>query len=954
MKILLVVSVFLLTSRLSGQTEDFYRSFDIPDGMRTSNVYDLFTDSRGFLYLGTELGLSRFNGIEFTHFPLRDNHGLAVHNITEDATGTLWCMNFGNQILYLENDTLRADLRISASIQANLRGFVVVENELWIASDQDIYRYDQTRIRKLDTDTLRSGNFQAIHYCPTTERIATIDEANISFYDRNGNLKACHEHNLRHVEFTCDADDFYFIDKPNPAAVFTARDSMPISTTAESNYVNRISKAGNELFLCSNRGLFIVNTEGRGLTARMFDGVRITDRVTDFDGGVWYSTIGNGIFYIPSPDIKRLYEFDRPITAVTRGENEKLYFGSTNGEVVELTTDGKIRSQRATNYITEIEFIYYDSLHHRLLTSHGIFDAKTLAYTPDRIGKSISPDAHGNFIVRSFNKVLLVNRDLSSQPNLGGLGDSSALEWYNNHQAFTLHDERSISTVWSNKHSAYFIGSSSGLFKIARDGQRDTLRYRNEHLVATGIYEAPNGRLFLSTLQHGLLEYVGPDFIPVLNTASGAGSNDFLKASWTPHHGVFLTTESIEYVRWLPTQKHVRLSSYYPLARLNSTAVLTFDNSVILATSDGLLTFPLPKEEKENNLLIFPPQLRTGANNLIADRTEIEFGENQVNFEIKLIDYRSMGDALINYRLIGHSNEWRSQHASNRWVRFISLPPGRYEFEVYASSPGRTSPVLTQGFTVRPPYWLSWWFLGGLALFAALAIMGSTYLILRQRQRKHEQQQLLVRSQLTALRSQMNPHFLFNALNSIQGMIYSNRKTEASATLANFAKLMRKILEFSEKDDVSLEEELQLIDSYLGIEAQRFDGNFTYRIRREHPQELSSLRIPTMIVQPFVENAVKHGLLHKTGLRELEITTSVNNNSLSIVIRDNGIGREASTKLQKQRIGKSFATDAIDSRLAILNKVRRTEIQLEITDLYDDSGLSRGTLVRLTIPLIQP
>lgn len=951
MKVISVVIAFFLAHSLTGQTAEFYRTFDIPDGLQSSNVYDLYTDSKGFIYLGTELGLSRFNGIEFVHFPLRDNQGLAIHNITEDASGTIWCMNFGNQVLYLHNDTLRAERVISAALQTNLRGFVVVENELWIASDHAIYRYDKSRMEKVDIEQQRDGNYQAIHYCPSRDQIITIDEANICFFDRAGRLVSQLKHHLRHVEFTCESEDYYFIDKPNPKIIYAKNDPLAIRSLSETNYVNRIKKHNNQLHLCSNRGLFVINAKDGGLTARMFTDVRITDMTFDHAGGTWYSTIGKGLFYIPTPEIKRLSDFERPITSLERGKNGFLFFGSNNGEIVERRPDGRTRSQRATDYITEIEFIYFDSSHHRLLTSHGIFDAETLSHTPGRLGKSISTDGYGNYIVRSFNKVVLINQDLASAPSLGRLGSSSELEWYNDHLAFTLHNERSISAVWSSQHEAYFIGSSSGLYKITRSGQRETILYDDQPLIATGLYEKPNGRLLITTLQHGLLEYDGAGFKALLNNTVGSGSNDFLKASWTPEYGVFLTTKSIEYLRWHPTEEHVRLSSYYPLARLNPTAVLTYDNTVILATRDGLLTFPVPSQDKDDQLLIFAPQLRVGSNTVLAQSNEVKFSENQVSFEIDLIDYRSMGDVVINYRLSGHSNEWRSQHASNRWVRFLSLPPGNYQFEVFASSPGKTSAVLTQAFSVRPPYWLTWWFLGGIAFAAALLIIGITGLIIRQRQRKYEQQQLLLRSQLTALRSQMNPHFLFNALNSIQGMIYSNRKAEASSTLANFAKLMRKILEFSEKDDVSLEEELQLIESYLDIEAQRFDENFHYHIQRDHPHELSHVRIPTMIVQPFVENAVKHGLLHKDGFRKLEIRTSSENNCLILTIRDNGIGREASVQRQKMRVDKSFATGAISARVALLNKVRRSDMQIQITDLYDDTGMPQGTLVRLTIPL---
>lgn len=950
MRLILLVFVIASTCGLRAQTSEFYRTFDISEGMQTSTVYNLFTDSKGFIYMGTELGLTKFNGVEFTHFPQQNNRGLAVHNITEDASGTIWCMNFANQILYLDQDTLRVEEHLSEAIEGNLRDFIVADSGLWVISDERLHIYRDQTLTLVKTDTLRVGYFQSIHYCPELEHIITVDDLSICFFKHNGQLEKRIVHELRQVEFTCDSSGYYYSDKSNPQSIITSEETILLTEDAETNYVNRIKKKAQSIHLCTNRGLYVIDTAGGGLTARMFENVRITDMTVDHEEGVWYSTIGRGVFYLPSPGISRLTSITRPPTALAKGQNGHIYIGSNKGEIIETDTDGNMLWQQSTNYATEIEFIYFDIAHNRLLTSHGIFDPDLKTYTPERLGKSITTDDSGNFIMRSFNRVLLFNQDLISEPNTRGLVNSSQFEFYNARPSFTLHNERSISALWSRIHQAYFIGSSSGLYKITPDGKQQ-LFYLSKPLIATSIHETSDGRMFIGTLQHGLLQYDGTGFQPVLNKETGAASNDFLKASWASDYAVFLTPESIEYYRWKPAESYVRISSYYALARLNSTGLLALDSTIMLATSDGLLTVPIPGDQTHEDLKIFKPRLYANERLLAESESSVTFSDRQVSFEVDLIDYRSMGDVMINYRLLGHSTEWSNQHASNRWVRFISLPPGSYQFEVFASSPGRTSQVMSYAFTVHPPYWLSWWFLGSISLFTAFLIILGTWMVIRQQQRKQEQQQLLLRSQLTALRSQMNPHFLFNALNSIQGMIYSNKKTEASTTLRNFAQLMRRILEFSEKDDVTLDEELLLIESYLQIEAQRLDDNFNYEIKRDHPHEFNSYRIPTMIVQPFVENAVKHGLLHKEGQRNLEVRTSCDDKNLVISIRDNGIGRQASALKQKQRIGKSFATGAINARVELLNKVKRSSIQIDITDLYDAAGVPKGTLVNLTIPI---
>jgi LytS/YehU family sensor histidine kinase len=199
----------------------------------------------------------------------------------------------------------------------------------------------------------------------------------------------------------------------------------------------------------------------------------------------------------------------------------------------------------------------------------------------------------------------------------------------------------------------------------------------------------------------------------------------------------------------------------------------------------------------------------------------------------------------------------------------------------------------------------------------------------------------------------MNPHFIFNALNSIQEFILLNKKELASNYLADFADLMRSYLQHSQEDTVSVQDEIETLDLYLKLEKIRFDDDFEFYIQCDNQIDKEQTLIPSFLVQPFVENAIKHGLLHRTGLKKLSISfTKTNNQSLKCEIEDNGIGRAASAQINNKRKHQSFATKASQSRLDLLNQSTKEKIDLQIVDVFDAANNPSGTKIIIAIPII--
>jgi len=205
------------------------------------------------------------------------------------------------------------------------------------------------------------------------------------------------------------------------------------------------------------------------------------------------------------------------------------------------------------------------------------------------------------------------------------------------------------------------------------------------------------------------------------------------------------------------------------------------------------------------------------------------------------------------------------------------------------------------------------------------------------------------------LRSQMNPHFIFNALNSIQEYIVFNNKELASNYLVKFSRLIRIYLEHSQQNEIVLKEEVNALKIYLELEKIRFEDILDYDLYIDENLMLEQIKIPSLFIQPYVENAIKHGLLHKLDDRKLKVSFQKEklNNYLVCTIEDNGIGRNASLEINKNKTlqHQSFATSANEKRLELINLDRAQKIVVEIVDLYSNDNESKGTKIIIKIPL---
>jgi len=309
------------------------------------------------------------------------------------------------------------------------------------------------------------------------------------------------------------------------------------------------------------------------------------------------------------------------------------------------------------------------------------------------------------------------------------------------------------------------------------------------------------------------------------------------------------------------------------------------------------------------------------------------------------------------YKLEGADKDW-VYTGNNSSVRFTSLQPGMYTFYIAASLNGKdwyhSAHPLT--FQIKPPFWETWW-------FRLLAVLLISYLIfyfakdrinkIKQREKlKGDYERKIAEVEMQALRAQMNPHFMFNSLNSINNFILKNDPENASGYLTKFSRLMRLILDNSRSEWVLLENELKALELYIELESVRFDRSFDYAIEVTKDISLETVLIPPLIIQPYVENAIWHGLLHrKIPGGRLDIRLWRKEDKLYIEIEDNGVGRDEAKRLKSKTatIQKSHGMKITAERIDIVNKVYNVNTGVTITDLKNDTGTQNGTAVLITL-----
>jgi ligand-binding sensor domain-containing protein len=414
------------------------------------------------------------------------------------------------------------------------------------------------------------------------------------------------------------------------------------------------------------------------------------------------------------------------------------------------------------------------------------------------------------------------------------------------------------------------------------------------------------------------------------------------------------------------------------------SSVVDSMGDILLGTRDGILKIQTNLVLADSTLItptVFDNIELHGTDTLWASITETDrwsgnpvdgislaSDQDHLTFFFHALNYQDPTQEVYEYKLEGTDEAWTGPIMS-RLVLFPNLAPGKYQFMVRNTNliSGKTSDPVSFAFTIRRPWYESGWFVMVVIIFIGVVFF-LTLWIRTNGIRKREAQKRAVLSRISeletkALQAQMNPHFIFNAISSIQNYMLDNEVDDALKFLNHLSRVIRMTLEQVDKKSVTLQEKLDYLAHYVTLEQMRFDDAFSYEVMVDPSIDPENIRIPPMILQPIIENAIKHGLWPKGkgGFLHLEIIPyrasriahrAAYNEDLFVVIEDNGIGRKASGEKQKQsKIPKTSKGIKLTlERLRLFNKGEEQRYDIRIIDLVDDDGNALGTRVEVVLP----
>lgn len=671
----------------------------------------------------------------------------------------------------------------------------------------------------------------------------------------------------------------------------------------------------------------------------------------DSELNLWFATAGKGVFRLGSAAFKNLRFRDKGnelSVCSIRQFSSSLLVGTDRFFLWKIDPGmGEIRKQkvhanaRDRGRIVAIEPIDKKSL--LLATDGGIIKLTNFIQsgtTPFTSVKSINRFGK-NFLISTGSTVLLKTDT--------GL---RSYQWIWNGR----------STCSYGKDSLIYVGTLSGLFTVAPGnkirflGAGDTV-FRNR---ISDIKEAPDGLLWIATCGAGIAACKEGRLLYTVSEKNGLSSNIC--------KNLFLSGEDI----WVGTDKGLNrvhkqgggfqvttLTSVDGLCSNIINAIYAHGNDVYVGTDKGMTYFRTDEVESNSFCKLRVTAIRTAAHSWEYDTSGLSLPHyhSAIQVEFAGISYRSAGEISYRYRLRGLSDAWQTTRET--FVSYPTLPSGEYELELTATNKfGVQSGMKTIRFAVNRLLWEERWFVilailvGAGALWALILIRIKK--LKRQNQEKIDSNNRMAELEQMALKAQMNPHFIFNSLNSIQKYVITKDIRGANKFVSDFARLMRLTLEISSKSRISIEEEVKYLSTYLELERIRFDNKFQYAIQVDPAIDSSAQSIPPMILQPFVENSIRHGVRYRDDDKgRITIRFLKNDLFLVCIVEDNGIGRELSgqyksrTPMEYQSRGMALT----ERRIEMMNRTQTTSSLISIEDLEGADGRPAGTRITLQFPL---
>ena len=933
-----------------------FKSYNRENGLPAHKIYALSLSADSLLWLATDAGVLVYNGQSFnTPEAFLQLEDLQITTLVADNTGGIWAASQKGQLFHYQHGLLRS---IEDSIQGSVTTLYLAKGkELWIGTDTGAYRYAQ--------DTLQAITQQAgieAHILAFTQS----SDGNIWLGTNNKGVYRYNGASLLN---------------------YNRYDGLS-SNQVMALWANGAGKVwlGTQLGIDCIEGLSIENY--RKGTGQGPGGV--TAIVESNNGALWFATNGGNLFRYNGTLFRHYPPNDylgNEAYAIIQASNKNMVFATNKGGITVFDGQRYNLSKDPARFTTKpVKALYYmpdgtlwvgtsgdgafrfDKGYKKYKSVPGMGSNHIIGFAHDKLGRIWMATPNHGVSVCNYQDSVAQFQNYSAHPD--SLGSN---------QATAIH-AGPLGNIW--------VGTAdAGLYRINIPAH-DSIPVSISHQPFTPSLDKVNvqcittdslGTMYIGTAGEGLL--VKHDSILVQITKEQGLHSDNVYALSIDDAG-FLWAGTGRGVHQIRLDRHFQVSSMLHFGKQDGFYGKEVYRNAIFKDTKGHLWFGTVSgimECKPDKVPTSPTPPRTHitqarlffdnlANTPYADTLTgwyplpqnlvLPYHQNNLTFAFKAVSLGNANRLEYKWQLLGLGQDW-SPALKRREAVFSNLPPGEFTFMAMArNNQGAWGPAATYTFTILPPFWQQSWFIVSTTIVLALILWGGFAAVIGRIRRKNkaiheklEMEKNILELEQEAARLQMNPHFIFNSLNSIQGFIGTNEPFQAKRYLAKFAKLMRLILENAREEFIPLANEIEILKNYLELEQLSANHQFEYTIELIDELEPESAEIPPMLVQPFVENAILHGVKKKKGPGRITITFEAKGEMAICCVSDDGVGRTADAQAQSKASGhKSTGISVTKKRLAQYQAQRELPFGIAIADLYPGQT-NPGTMVTVTMPL---
>jgi hypothetical protein len=659
--------------------------------------------------------------------------------------------------------------------------------------------------------------------------------------------------------------------------------------------------------------------------------------------GQFFGTFGDGILVVPQANVIKNYH-NYLFLGLATSTNNEVAISARSGEVFYVKPEGIELIDKSKSNVDNVWYISNRQSIRGRNFNDFIYSRSRLESGGGGL-KDIIELNKESMLVALSNSLTLIHKGAENEMNF---------VYVTGNDYIILDGERFTGCEWNRRDSLFYYSTNFGVFSRGwKDSISQQFLHKNKPFQVKDMLVYKN-ELVCATDQDGILFFKGSSLKKQLNDKDGLESNS-VKQIYIQNDILFLLNSRGFQVYDLAQGKFIQLGMTEGIVADGITKFSVSEDKVWFLEKHNYFSIDIKnllytKTIYDVSELYLDSILVNGSLCDMNSDTHYKYTQNRFEFYYDYREILTKNETDISYTLVGFYDEWKKISAYENKIEFQSLPPGSYKFKIKAKYRGQETKTTSYEFKINPPFWQAWWFLIGIS-FLSLSLVTIYFRRRIMKVKKDdlielEKQKLLtetIDSKLKALRSQMNPHFIFNSLNSIQALILRQDTEKSYDYVVMFANLVRKTLRYSDKDFIDIEEEIEFLETYLKLESLRMKTDFRYDINYNCTNDI---QIPSLMIQPFIENAIYHGLLHKEGEKRLSINFEFNE-EMTCTIVDNGIGRQRAKEIKERqhKTHKSFSLEATKQRMKIIEQQHDKNFGYEFFDVQPS-----GTKVVLKVP----